>query len=60
MESSLLKVANSPAEGIHKLKCKYRLDNKKCEICGINYKVCEDLEYTNVKNNLIVYKMFML
>ena len=23
------------AEGIHKIKCKYRHDNEKCETCGI-------------------------
>ena len=50
-------LVNKLAKGIHKIKCKYRHDDKKCEICGIKYKDCECcLEYTIVKNNLIGYK----
>lgn len=30
-------------------------DNKKCEICGINYKKCENyLERVNIKDDLVV------
>ena len=33
--------------GIHKIKCKYVHDNKKCETCRVEYKNCECyLEYT--------------
>ena len=45
------------AEGIHKIKCKYEHDNKKCQTCGINYKDCEcGLQYTNIEDYLIEYK----
>ena len=33
--STLLNLANGPAGGIHKTKCKYRHDHKKCETCGV-------------------------
>lgn len=36
-------------------ECEYGLDNKKCEICGINYKKRENyLEPVNIKDDLIV------
>ena len=39
MSSSLSNHVNDlAADGIHKTKCKYRHDNKKCETCGIKYK----------------------
>ena len=41
MASSLSNHVNILAEGIHKIKCKYGHDNKKCETCGIKYKDCE-------------------
>ena len=42
---------------IHKIKCKYSHDNKKCKACGIKCKDCECcLEYRNVKNDLIERK----
>ena len=39
MPSSLLTLVNNLSEGIHKIKCKYGHDDKKCElnICGIKY-----------------------
>ena len=47
------------SEPIHRIKCKYRHDDKKCEICGIKYKYCECfLEYTNLKDDLIECKCF--
>ena len=33
--STLLNLVNGPAGGIHKTKCKYRHDHKKCETCGV-------------------------
>ena len=46
-----------PIEEIHKIKCKYRYDDKKRETCGIKYKDCKwCLEYTNVIDDLIEYK----
>ena len=42
MASSLLTLVNNLAEGIHKIKCKYRHDDKKCETCINKYKDCND------------------
>ena len=38
--SSLSNLVNNLAKGIHKVKCKYGHDDKKCETCGIKYKAC--------------------
>ena len=38
MTSSLPNFVNNLSERIHKTKCKYRHDGKKCEACGIKYK----------------------
>ena len=38
MTSSLSTLADNLAERIHKPKCKYGHDNKKCEECGIKGK----------------------
>ena len=40
MASSLSNLVNNLSEGIHKIKCKYRQDDKKCETSGISHKVC--------------------
>ena len=57
MAISLSNLVNNLSEGIHQVKCKYGLDDKKYETCGIKYKDCECcLEYTNVKNNSIECK----
>ena len=57
MQSTVSSIFNNLAEEIHKIKCKYKLDNKKFERCGIKYKDCEcSLEYGNVKDDLIEYK----
>ena len=43
---------------LHKIKCNYRHDDKKCETCGIKYKNCDCfLEYTGIKDDLIEYKL---
>ena len=61
MASSLSNLVNNLAKEIHKIKCKYEPDDKKCKACEIKYKDCECfLEYTNFKDNLIEYKMFVL
>ena len=39
MASSLSTLANNLSEGIHKIKCKYWHNDKKCEICRIKYQV---------------------
>ena len=41
MASSLLNLVNNLSEGIHKIKCKYGHNNRKCETCGIKYKYCD-------------------
>ena len=57
MASSLSSLVGNLAEGIHKIKCKYEHDNKKCQKCGTECKDCECcLEYTNVKDDLIECK----
>ena len=57
MATLLSNLANNLAERIHKIKFKYGHDDKKCETCGIKYRVCKCfVEYTNCKDNLIEYK----
>ena len=52
MPRSLSNLLNNPAEGIHKIKCKYA-NNKKT--VGIKYKDCERyLDYTNIKGDVIL------
>ena len=41
MASSLSNLVNNLSEGIHKIKCKYRHNDKKCETCEIRYKYCD-------------------
>ena len=48
MAGSLSNLINNFSEGIHKIKCQYGHDNKKCETCGVTYEVCDCfLEYAN-------------
>ena len=59
MASSLSCLGDNIAEGIRKLKCKYRNTDKmiKCEICGIKHKDGDCfLEYTNFRDDLVEYK----
>ena len=57
MESSLSNHVNNFSEEIHIIKCKYRHNDKICEICRIKYKYCNCvLEYTNFKDDLREYK----
>ena len=57
MARSLSNVVNNLSEGIHRIKCKFGHNDKKCETCGIKYKYCDCfLEYTNFKDYLIEYK----
>ena len=60
MASSLLNLDNNFIEGTHKIKCKYRHDDKKCETCRIKYKYCESfLEYINFKDDLMERKCLL-
>ena len=57
MASSLLNLVNNLSKGIHKINCKFKHDDKKCETCGIKYRYCDCfVQYTNFKDNLIEYK----
>ena len=57
MASSLSNLVNNFFEKIHRIKCKYRHDDKKCETCRIKYKYCDCfLEYINFKDDLTEYK----
>ena len=57
MASSLSNLVNNFSGGIHKIKCKYGHDDKKCETLRIKYKYWDCfLEYTNFKDDLIEYK----
>ena len=57
MASSLSNLVNSLSEGIHKIKCKFEHDDKKCRTCRIKYKYCDCfLEYLNFKDDLIKYQ----
>ena len=57
MASSLSNRVNNLSERIHRIKCKFEQNDKKCETCGIKYKHCDCLlEYINFKDDLIKYK----
>ena len=57
MASSLSNLANNLSEGIHKMKCKYGQDDRKCETSRIKYKYYNCfLEHTNFKDDSIEYK----
>ena len=54
---SLSNLANNLYKEIHKIKCKYGHDDKKCETFGITYEVRDYfLEYTNFKDDLLECK----
>ena len=56
--SSLLNVVNNIPRGVHEIKCKYGLNEKKCEICRIKHKYYDCfLEYRWLFNyDLIWFK----
>ena len=57
MASSSSNRVNNLSERIHRIKCKFRHNDKKCETCWIKYKYCNlFLEYINFTDNLIEYK----
>ena len=57
MESPLTYLVNSLFERIHKIKCKYEDNDKKCETCRSKYKYSECFfEYENFKDYLIECK----
>ena len=57
MASSLSNLVNNISQGIHRVKCKFGHDDKKCETCGTKYKYRDCfLEYTSFKDDLIEQK----
>ena len=57
MASSLSNLVDNFSEGIHKIKCKFRHDDKKFETSWIKCKYWDCfLEYTKFKDDLIEYK----
>ena len=57
MADSLSNLFNNLSEGVNRIKCKYVLDENKCETCEIKYKYCNCfLEYADFKDELIEYK----
>ena len=57
MAKSLSNLVNNLSEGIHRIKCKFGHDDKKCKKYGIKYKYCHCfLKYTNFKDVSIEYK----
>ena len=51
MASSLSNLVNNLSEKIHRIKFKYKHDDRKCETCRIKYKYCHCfLKYTNFKD----------
>ena len=59
MASSFLNFVNNLSEEIHRIKCKFRHEDKKYETCETKYNYCNFfLECTNFKDTLIEYKGF--
>ena len=57
MASSLSNLINTISEEIHKTKCKYGCNDKKCETYRIKHKYCHCFpEYPNFKDDLMEYK----
>ena len=57
MAISLSNLENNLSEVIHRIKCKFGHDDKKCETCWIKYKNCSCfLEYAYFKDDLVEYK----
>ena len=57
MASLLSNLVSNLAEGIHKIKCKYGNNDKKCQTCGIKNKNWDYfLEYISFKGNFKKYK----
>ena len=49
-------LVNNLSEEVHRVKCKYRHDDRKCETCRTKYKYCNCfLKFTNFKDDLIEY-----
>ena len=56
MARSLSNFVNNLSKGIHRIKCKYQHDDKRCETCGIKYNYNSHTEYANFKDDILEYK----
>ena len=57
MAISLSNLANNLSEIIHRIKCKFGHNDRKCETCRIEYKHCDCfLEYAKFKDDSIEQK----
>ena len=57
MANLLSNLVNNLSGRVHRINCKFRHDDKKCEACGIKYKYCNCLlEYINFQDDLIEHK----
>ena len=57
MATSLSNLVNNLSKGIHRFKCNYEHDDKKCKTCGIKCKYCNCvLENKNFQDDLIECK----
>ena len=60
MVSSLSNLVNNISEGIHKIKCKYRHDDKNVKLSELNINIGTAFffffEFTNFRNDVIEYK----
>ena len=60
MAKSLSNHVSNLFEVIHRIKCQFGYDDKKCKTCGIRCKYSDCfLEYTNFKYYLIKYKCLL-
>ena len=57
MANSLSNLVNNLSEGLHRIKCKFEHDDKKCQTCEIKYEYSDCFfQYTNFKGDVIEYK----
>ena len=57
MANSLSNLVNNLSERIHRVKCKFGYNDKKCETCGIKCKYLDGfLEFASLKDDLTEYK----
>ena len=55
MANSLSNLGNNFSKVIHRVKCKFGHDDKKCEACRIKYNYFNGfLKYKNFKDDLII------
>ena len=59
MSISLSNFVNILPESVHRTKCKFTHDDKKCQVCGNKYNYCNCFfDYVIFKDDLVEYKCF--